>query len=512
MGGMKVAALVAALVFVLANDDVVHAQPETVPIGRCLRRYSLPDENTEVRGLAIDDSEAESPRLYTLDQAGKIFAYRFGGDAEQASADLELLETVDLSAVVKPARLTGLRGLTTAVENGQRVFYFLNWDRSRGSQVSQLWRFGVADATASSVDLSLYMFRVGDRELFDVKCDGGQILVGFDPTGYLDQNLRVQRGIIRIQWRGAFGEGPQQVGHLPDSGTSPARGLARMELNGTAYLWATVGNDHIYCADAATGRGLFFFDLPKSEDQGASCWGIDYGCGDLWVAENTPGTDHVYRVNVTKNPDAFFEGPRILRHLTMTIQTEPESDAASPGMAYHYYSRPYGYEQLHNQGCWPETETLVDVSQTPKATIQSITYDPARDAASRQHMWCVQYADAPQRGECSSRYEIDIWTNPYKKFVYPHRVDTNRESLENTDYLADDCELYNLSDTATYAAFVERVKSHIGAKSLLGRPQRGGIHSRQLLLSQSVQAEAGDRRLRSKTLRCQSGQSEDRIV
>jgi len=92
-----------------------------------------------------------------------------------------------------------------------------------------------------------------------------------------------------------------------------------------------------------------------------------------------------------------------------------------------------------------------------------MTHDPAGDGASRQTMQCVEYANA--RARCySSRYEIDLWTNPYKKFVYPHRVNQDRTALEGTDYLADDSVLYNLSDTATYESFIQRVARHVENK------------------------------------------------
>jgi transglutaminase-like putative cysteine protease len=78
-------------------------------------------------------------------------------------------------------------------------------------------------------------------------------------------------------------------------------------------------------------------------------------------------------------------------------------------------------------------------------------------------MQCVEYGSAPAR-EYSSRYEIDLWTNPYKTFVYPHRVDTDDDALQGTDYLADDPDLYNLSDTATYESFIRRVTAYIENK------------------------------------------------
>jgi hypothetical protein len=147
----------------------------------------------------------------------------------------------------------------------------------------------------------------------------------------------------------------------------------------------------------------------------------------------------------------------------MSIQTEPATESKDPGAVYHYYSRPYGHQQLHKQGIWPETEMVVDVSAAPNGSIKQITHDPAGDVASRQTMQCVEYADAPS-ATYASRYEIDLWTNAYKRFVYPHRVNQCCDALKGTDYLADDAELYCLSDKATYDAFIERVVSHVAEK------------------------------------------------
>jgi hypothetical protein len=236
-----------------------------------------------------------------------------------------------------------------------------------------------------------------------------------------------------------------------------------MTLNGTRYLWATVGADHIYAADARTGQGLFHFDRPRSSERRKPCWGLCYGSDFLWVPEDVPGPDLVHRVNVTRNVDARSDGPRILRHLVMTIETRPEQDAEDPGTVYHYYSRPYACEQLHCQGVWPKTESAVDVSAVPTAVVKSITYDPAGDVASRQHMRLVEYANAPAR-VYSSRYEIDLWTNSSRKYVYPHRANRNSDALEGTDYLADDPDLFNLDDRETYEAFFERVRAYIRDK------------------------------------------------
>ena len=430
-------------------------------VGESERVHTLATDNKEVRGLAVDDTSPRAPRLFTLDQS-KIFIYRIERDVNCGDDKLELLDTVDLQADPFIPRLAGPRGLAFAVEDGHEVFYFLNWANSSSGLQSQLWRYVIDTGRAISIDLSRYPYRVGDREVLDLTYYGGQIDVCFDASGYTDRNLRALRGIVRYQWDAAKAD-LKFVRHMPDSGAEASRGMAAMEMDGARYFWGTVGNEQIYCAHGPTGRGLFFFDRPRSDENSPSCWGLCFGADSLWVSENVDGADRVHRVNVTKNLDAFYEGPRALRHLTMTLQTEPEAESEDSGKVYHYYSRPYAFEKLHNQGIWPETETLVDLSEAPGATLKTLTHDPAGDVPSRQFMRYVEYAGPSARAH-SSKYEIDVWTNPYKKFVYPHRVNDNRQPLEGTDYLADDPELFNLNDTDTYTAFIKRVTTHVEKK------------------------------------------------
>lgn len=431
-------------------------------VGQTEQTYTVADGNQEIRGLAVDDTSADGPWLVALDRSGKVFRYRTGQGRGAEASQLELVDTLDLKAEPLSLQLADPRGIGCAVEDGERILYVLDWGRVNGAVQSRLWRYTVGTKEATSIDLSLAMYCLGDREVFDVACDRGQILMAFDSSGYAVPDLRVQRGLVRYRWN-PQAKDLEFVKHMPDGGIEPSRGIAAMELDGVDYLWATIGNDKIYCADGPTGRGLFFFDRPQSDETDSTCSGICFGADSLWVSENVPGPDRVHRVNVTRNLDAWYEGPRVLRHLEMTIRSEPEGDTEHAGTVYHYYSRPYAYEQLHNQGAWPETESLADLSDAPNAMLKSFTYDPAGDTASRQTMWVAEYADGPAR-TYSSKYEIDLWTNPYKKFVYPHRVDFDRGALAGTDYLADDPELFNLSDRATYSSFIERVKAHIRLK------------------------------------------------
>ena len=451
------------IVFLLAMSWTAAEAKKAPIIGESKMVYTLSEENQEIRGLAFDNVSPSMPRLFVLDGSGKIFVYRPVQDAQKGMDELKYLETIDLPLGADGKSIASPRGLALVVEKSQDVFYFLNWDDSGKEVTSELWRYNATEKTATSVNLSFYNFRIGDRELLDVAYDNGSIYVCFDSSGYKDQSLRVHRGIIQLMWNQAYDGKLEFIKHMPDSGHMPSRGLSCMTMEGARYLWATIGCDHIYCAHLPTGRGLFYFDWPSSSEEKNPYWGLAYGNEALWVSEGIDGPDRVHRVNVTKNLDAFCEGPHILRHLIMTIKTEPEGGYADPGKVYHYYSRPYSYYQLHNQGVWPETEKIMDLSGVPNTKIKKFTYDPASDVSSRQYMGLVEYASAPAH-TYSSKYEIDIWTNAYRKFIYPHRVNKNTFSLKGTNYLADDPDLFNLKDKDTYDSFFERVGNHIKEK------------------------------------------------
>ncbi len=458
-----------AVLLSILSSAIIHADGTTpTPIGTVEHVYTLASDNTEVRGLAYDESSAASPRLFVLDRAIHEYEVRSAPNGDE----LRALRSHALPADATGTRPANPRGLTHALENGRSVLYFLNWAASPAGVTSQLWRHSIEEGATATVDLSLYPFRIGDREVLGVAQDRGDILVCFDTTGYRGHDDRVSRGIIRLRWNPPRNDTVELVRHMPDSGHLPSRGLGGMELDGARYLWGTVGHDHIYCAEAVTGRGLFFFDRPRTpEFTGASRgapasahWDLSYGAGALWVSEPVPGKpDRVHRVNVARHLDRAAEGPRILRHLTMTITTRPEAACASPGKVYHHFSRPYANDQIGQQGTWPETEKAVDSSGAENATVKCFTHDPGGDVSSRQHMITVEYADAPSR-EYSSQYEIDLWTQPFRKYVYPHRARRATQGLTGTDYLHDDPDLYNLGDERTYSSFFDRVKAHIERK------------------------------------------------
>lgn len=437
------------------------AWTETLPrFGDSERAFALPAEITEVRGLAFDEVSPRAPRLFVLDASGRVFVFQ---PAPAAATELRQLEIIPVPVRPDGTAWKGLRGLAYSRVKNQDLFYTLNWGKGADGTDSELCRFGPGLAKPELVDLSLYTYKIGERETLAVASDSGDILIAFDGTGYKERNLRAQRGLIRLRWNKADPDLLEFVKHLPDSGHLPSRGLAFMTLDSTRYLWGTVGGDFLYCAEAAAARGLFHFGRPRTGEDSLPGWGLAFGAEALWVPERSGGRSLVHRVNVTRNLDAPVEGARALRRLRMEIGTEPEGPAEKPGRVAHNYSRPYAYAQLGNQGTWPETERVMDLSSALNATVKMITMDPAGDVSSRQHMAVVDYAEAPAR-PYTSRYEIEMWTNTSRTFVYPHRVDLDRKALQGTDYLADDPVLYNLTDKKTYEDFFLRVRDHIRAK------------------------------------------------
>ncbi len=459
-----------ALVLVVLFSGATQAQPGAQHIGSTLGQFLLGPDNRDARGVAYGETRKDGARLFVLDRKKTIYAYRLPAD-DVADGDLQLVDTYPLEQLAGLDRVADPRGLAVEMNDDAPVFYFLDWVAT-GNRQSLLVEYDTASGEVAVVDLTRHLFRIGDREPADLTlCSSPagatgsagsasaerRVIVCFDSAGYPDPSLRVQRGMVEIQWQNEVGYDPLCVRHLPDAGTQSSQAVTWMSLDGFEYLWATAGDSSIYCAEGATGRGLFYFDRP------APGTGMAYGAGSLWVAGSQAGPDRIYRVNVTRNPDAHREGPHVLRRMVMRIRTTPSEQVADAGAVYHTYSRPARYELLHRQGIWPETERLVDESQVPHATLETITMDPAGDVSSRQVLRRVTYASAPSR-EYASRYEIDMWTSPYRKYVYPHRVNTDETALAGANYLADDPDLYNLSDRDTYTKFIERVREYIQSK------------------------------------------------
>lgn len=450
------------------------AQPQASPvIGGIESVHTLAGDNAEVAGLAFDDASPAAPRLFVLDKSGRIFCYKV---PEEPAADAGALALVNVQRLPVACLLpvgSSFSGLSFSMENRQGVFYAIKHLRRDGGIRSEIWRLSFGDNAFIARDLSKLRYRLGNRAVRDLSFRNGQCLLCYDASGYTHHNRRVLRGMARITWRLPGQPSPVFVKHMPDAGTESSLGVACMTLDGHEYIWGTAGGRAIYCAEGATGRGLFYFPYPAIPGADARPpAGLAFGAGSLWVPASCKGPDKVCRINVTRNLDAPALGPKMLRHLTMTIITRPESAAERiphPGRVYHYYSRPYGTPVMPNQGIFPETERLADITrpaQAPRkidAAISLFGYDPAGDATSRQTMGLVAYPDVPAE-TYASQYDIDYWTRAYKKFIYPHRADSRPVAPPEARYLEDDVDLLNLQDTETYQNFTNRIKAHIRKK------------------------------------------------
>lgn len=451
--------LCALLIFSLAGNSVF--ADESAPlIGDVEKTFQFAGEFKNIVGLAYDGTSSPNPSLYVLDKNARIHQHEYVFKPQEKLDELRLLNSIEIPASEDGIKVSAPRGLAVALNEGNRFFYLLEWQGPKKGFISRLWRFDQNQNKAEFIDLSYFQYRIGDREIYGLAVKDNRVYISFNTSAYADLNTIVRRGIFMLKWE--FGEGrkPIFIKHMPNSGNGASLRLAHMDLDDTEYVWGTIGKDFIYSAEAFTGRAIFHFPAPSEKDIVAPCTGLTFGQGALWVAYPGKGAFRVARVNVAKNMNAGRSGPRILRHLSMTIKTIPEGEDEHPGKVKHNYSRPYNSEQVANQGIWLKTEKVQDTSEAPNAKVESFTYDPGEDKSSRQFMQRVEYADAPARSY-DSRYEIDIWTNAYRKYVYPHRVNLNREALAGTDYLADDATLFNLKDTKTYDSFIQRVKDYI---------------------------------------------------
>ncbi|NQT12144.1 MAG: hypothetical protein HQ582_05325, partial [Planctomycetes bacterium] len=210
------------LLAISANAGRAASEKAAPLVGQSEAVYTLAAENGEIRGLDVDDFAPKTPRLLVLDRSCKVFIYQLPRDRDQAAGELKLARALELPKGDDGGPLESPRGLAFAREDGREVVYFLNWhvfeEEGKKNVKSQLWRLDLEDRTSTCVDLSRYPFRIGDREVLDLACDNGKLLVSFDASAYTSHNLRVQRGIVQLQWNREDRDKLAFVRHMPDSG------------------------------------------------------------------------------------------------------------------------------------------------------------------------------------------------------------------------------------------------------------------------------------------------------
>ena len=77
---------------------------EQAQIGQIEKTFCLAAENADVRGVALDDSTAETLRLYVLDRSARIFVYPVTADTDEDPLTLEREDVLDLTKVVQEAK------------------------------------------------------------------------------------------------------------------------------------------------------------------------------------------------------------------------------------------------------------------------------------------------------------------------------------------------------------------------------------------------------------------------
>jgi hypothetical protein len=455
----------------------------------------------EVSGIAFQDN-SRGRFLYLLEGTdGKIHRYRIA-DSNRKLKDAGCI-------VIDGVKLENPRGLEYASESSGDVFYFMDYvtgsEGQPGSRKGILYRYDAGNNDLSSADLSKDIFDIGTGEVFGVTKQENYLYISFDPNGYGEHDTRVRRGMIRFsvsdeqmvgvidgavtvrrpsEWEETVAGKPVMLKHMPGPGkelrsqdTHPyasipdlrlesSLALSDMELEGTRYLWGTVGNDYIYLLDSESGRGLFSFNRPGgSTDTGYDM--IAYGAGDLWVAGKTGDNYSLFRVNVLDNPGLPYEGIKQFRDLRMRITSYVAGSVDAPtGMVYHTFCHPYDAGVAGNQGLIPHSVEVKDLTGVSDYTVEELYFDPAGDSTVRQYYTLVSYPveNHPDIRKYTTEFNVKLWKRDLKYFVYPHLA-CRDEKAAGTRYLEDDTVLYKINDDPdVYGNFISRVKEYIKAE------------------------------------------------
>ena len=287
-----------------------------------------------------------------------------------------------------------------------------------------------------------------------------------------------------------IGTKPTTAGWI-SSGTclTPGSFPQGLAFHGSGWSALFLGNGrrrYIYAADAPSGRGFFISSSQFPNPERGDDWGLAFGDDSLWVSEGTPGPDSSAPGECHQESGRPLRGTTDPRHLIMTIETEPEKDQRTRARPITTTPAPTPTSSAQ-QGVWPETEKFVDVSEAPNATIKHFTYDPAGDASSRPVHELRRISPMPRPDlllPVRNRHLDQSPTGNLSILTASNRI---TDALEGTDYLADDPELFNLTDTETYDDLIREGQSSYRGElrrpgrheeSLLGRPQRRSNTSR----------------------------------
>ena len=462
-----------------------NGESRKLSIGQTEQTYKLDETPGKVSGMAFKMNDS-GEWIYLLDAGSKkIMEYKVNSITNEI--------TYAGSIALKDSKIVDPRGLAWSEEFSHDVFYFTDYYKAKNAVVSRLYRFDVNSGKMTFSNLTDGDYDIGTKEVFGVAVQHDCLYISFDPSDYTDQVERIRQGIVRISikndespagqadkksallpadWALAVNGNPVIKKHMPGPGKTikgdrveASRSLAAMSIDGTNYLWGTVGNSNIYLIDSESGRGIFFFDMPRLIDSSDDFHtGMAFGAGHLWVVEPDCKEVVVHRVNVLENPELAYAGPKRFRELRMRLVSNVREDVKTPrGYIYHTFLQPFPNSVLGRQDVIQNSVHTNDLTNVADCSIERLSYNPADDPASTQDYVLATYnADLhPDIRKYATDYSVKLWTREYKNFIYPHLV-VGDSGPEGTRYLEDDDILYKYTeDPKIYKAFMQRVKDYI---------------------------------------------------
>ncbi len=460
-------------------------QSRKLSIGQTEQTYQLDVTLEKINGMAFKTDD-KGERLYLLDAGTKkIMEYKINSITNEI--------VYSGSIPLKDTRIVDPRGLAFSEEFSHDIFYFTDYYKSKNTIVSRLYRFDINSGRMTYSDLTDEDYDIGAKEVFGVTRQHDHLYVSFDPSDYAGQVEKIRRGIVRISirnndnlpgkadkksvllpsdWALAVDGNPVVEKHIPGPGKTiegtrveASRSLAEMSIDGTDYLWGTVGSTNIYLIDSESGRGIFFFDMPRLIDPGDVIHsGMTFGAGHLWVVEPDSKAVVIHRINILENPELPYAGPKRFREVRMRLVSTVRDSVKTPrGFVYHTFLQPFPVEVLGRQDVIPNSTHTNDLTNVPDCRIEHLSFNPGNDPASRQDYTLATYnADLhPDIRKYTTDYSVKVWTREYKNFIYPHLV-AGDIGPEGTRYLDDDDILFRYSaDPEIYRSFIQRVKDYV---------------------------------------------------
>jgi hypothetical protein len=457
-------------------------------IGQVERTYELPSVIGSVTGIA--SREDERGKFLFIFEGSSREIHKFSID--ENSGDLGYQG----SSPVEGGEITGPKGFAYALECASDVFYFLDFvtyqENGNYKKRGSIYRYDLINRDLTSVDVSTLNIDISKTPIHSLARQGDFLYISYDPGSLSTQTERVRHGIAALcvddgvtvtatgnsglvnrpkAWQNALEGHPGTVSHMPGPGKDKAGdgveaslSLAPMSVDGTDYLWGTVGNDYIYVMDGHSGRAIFYFNRPGSKEYPFYNM-MTFLDGNLWVAEKVAANSFsIHRTNVLSNLQEPYQGDKYYREMRMELTSRVNTSAGTPrGYVYHTFCHPCSTDITGNQGVVPNSVRVNDLTGVPGYTVEHLQLDPAGDPEARQHYTLVSYLTDlnPGVNEYKTELFIKYWTRSYRHFVYPHLAFRDGGPAE-THYLEDDPVLYGIeADPASYEGFISRVRKAI---------------------------------------------------